>query len=87
MVVIGGDDGTVRDEVLCGILFVISCLCLQILQFNVEARTWRESGQKLEIGRKDHAIAEANLGAICLVGNLIPCPNLFKFEISYFNSN
>ena len=68
----GGSDGLgYRDEVLCGILCVISFFCLQVLQFNVEARTWTEIG-RLESGRNNHAIAEVNLRSIGCVGNLNP---------------
>ena len=51
---------------------VLSCFCLQVLRFNVEARTWTPIG-KLQHGRYLHAIAEANLNALCPpVGNLNP---------------
>ena len=42
-----------------------------MLQYDVEARTWKQIG-KLEQGRAYYAIAEANLVALCQpVGNLI----------------
>ena len=51
---------------------VLSCFCLQVLRFNVEARTWTQIG-KLEHKRANHAIAEANLNALCPpVGNINP---------------
>ena len=51
---------------------VLPCFCLQVLQFDVEARTWTQIGS-LERGLRYHAIAEANLNALCSpVGNLNP---------------
>ena len=49
---------------------LLTCFCLQVLQFNVESRTWKEIG-KLQLKRYYHAIAEANLIALCQpAGNL-----------------
>ena len=51
---------------------VLFCFCLQVLRFNVEARTWTQIGS-LEHERGYHGIAEANLNALCPpVGNLNP---------------
>ena len=51
---------------------VMSCFCLQVLQYNVEAGTWTQIGT-LQMRRAFHAIAEVDLGAVCRpVGNLNP---------------
>ena len=50
---------------------VLSCFCLQVLQFNVEAGAWTKIGS-LQKGRHDHAIAEVNLAALGCVGNFNP---------------
>ena len=81
---------------------VLSCFCLQVLQYNVEAGTWTQIG-KLQKSRASHAITEVNLAAVCPVGNLNPvkkkqnhqyhyhqgttCPNLFKSAIGNPNPN
>ena len=54
------------------LLTVCVLCCLQVLRYNVEARTWTLIGS-LEHDRAKHAIAEANLKALCSpVGNLNP---------------
>ena len=68
VVFIGGvvDGGNFRREVLYGILLPadgISGFCLQVLQFNVEARTWSEI-EPLKEERYGHAIAEVNFDAV-----------------------
>ena len=50
---------------------VMSCFCLQVLQYNVEAGTWTQIG-KLQKNRGWPAITEVNLGAVGCVGNLNP---------------
>ena len=51
---------------------VMSCFCLQVLQYNVEAGTWTQIGT-LQSSRGFHALAEVNLDAVCRpVGNLNP---------------
>ena len=51
---------------------VMSCFCLQVLQYNVETGTWTQIGT-LQRTRVNHAIAEVNLDAVCRpVGNLNP---------------
>ena len=49
---------------------VFSCFCLQVLQYDVEARMWREIG-KLQMRRYMHAITEVNLGDVCTGGKLM----------------
>ena len=49
----------------------MSCFCLQVLQYNVEAGTWTQIGT-LQSSRGFHALAEVNLGAVGCVGNLNP---------------
>ena len=49
----------------------MSCFCLQVLQYNVEAGTWTQIGT-LQSSRAHHALAEVNLGAVGCVGNLNP---------------
>ena len=68
----GGDDKfNHRDEVLCQILST-DCFCLQVLQFNVESKTWEQIGT-LKRARAYHAVAEVNLDVLCRpVGNLNP---------------
>ena len=70
IVVTGGyDDRNDRDEViLCGSLKMPMwhLARLQVLEYNVEAKTWTEIGN-LERGKSFHAIAE-----IGCVGNLNP---------------
>ena len=76
VVITGGEDGwgNYRYEVLCGILWLVSCFCLQVLQYNVDGRgAWTEMDGKMREGRSAHAIVEANLGAVCFgIGNLNP---------------
>ena len=44
--------------------------CFQVLQYNHEEKNWLNIGT-LEMGRRYHAIVEANLDAVCAaVGNL-----------------
>ena len=51
---------------------VMSCFCLQVLQYNVETGTWTQIGT-LQSSRGFHALAEVNLDAVCRpVGNLNP---------------
>ena len=50
---------------------VMSCFCLQVLQYNVEAGTWTQIGT-LQKSRGFHAIPEINFAVVCPVGNLNP---------------
>ena len=72
---IGGQYGrNIRDEVLCGILFLVMItLTLQVFQY--EKEQWSKMDLNLERGRSWHAIAEVNIRSVCFgIGNL----NLIK---------
>ena len=64
VVVTGGYSGGTSLEVLFEMLFLVIFL-FQILQFNPAENEWTQIG-KMERGRYDHAIVEANLRAVCL---------------------
>ena len=73
VVVTGGmDDGfNIRDEVLCGILYliVLTLFSFQVLEYN--GSTWSEKKEKMTMGHRSHAIIEVNLPALCPTrGNL-----------------
>ena len=74
MIVTGGREGrySYTDEVLCGILnLVMFTLTSQVLQYDSESGQWSQMDQKMEKGRRDHAVAEVNLRAVCFgIGNL-----------------
>ena len=59
----GGYSRGARDEVLFEMLFLVIFL-FQVLQFNPAEDEWTQIG-KMERGRYDHAIVEANLRAVC----------------------
>ena len=73
VVVTGGEDGVgnYRSEVLCRVLSLMSCFCLQVLQYNIDAGgTWTQMGGKMKFARRAHAIVETNLAAVCFgIGN------------------
>ena len=73
VVVTGGsdDDWNARDEVLCGVLYLIVLFSLQVLEY--DGSTWSEKKERMEIKRFLHAIVEANLPTLCsTTGNLNP---------------
>ena len=63
VVVTGGVVERYNNEVLCAVLST-DCFCLQVLQFDVESRTWKQIGT-LKRGRVLHAVAEVNLDVFC----------------------
>ena len=72
VVVAGGyGDGSYRDEVLCGILYliVLNLYSLQVLEY--DGSTWSEKKERMQIPGYAHAIVEANLPDLCSAkGNL-----------------
>ena len=73
LIVVGGSEGrySYTDEVLCGILYLVMItLTSQVFQYDNKSGQWSEMDQKMERGRYYHAIVEANLRAVCPVGNL-----------------
>ena len=52
--------------------YTLLLFAMQVLQYNGETGTWTTIG-KLERGRAYHAVAAANLDAVCpAIGNLNP---------------
>ena len=65
--------GRNRDEVLCGVLYliVLNLLSLQVLEY--DGSTWSEKKQAMTTKRAVHAIVAANLPALCpRMGNINP---------------
>ena len=67
------DERNMRDEVLCGILWLMMrCFaCLRVLQYNPSTKAWSEIGS-LKKKRVVHALTEVYLDDAGCVGNLNP---------------